>query len=144
MERALEIVLVLMLATTIFHAFRLERALGVLKRDRVALEALVSGFNRSAEEAGQSVERLHEAADGAGRQVALQITAATRLQDDLRFLIERGDRLADRLDASLRSQHPQPDPVTLPPLALVGATPPPRAQSRAERDLLKALRLARA
>ena len=30
----LELVLVLLLGTTLFHAVRLERALGVLKRDR--------------------------------------------------------------------------------------------------------------
>ena len=43
MEWVLEIVLVLMLAATLFHALRLERALGVLKRDRTQLEELVAG-----------------------------------------------------------------------------------------------------
>ena len=142
----LEIVLVLMLAITIFHALRLERALGVLKRDRAALEALVSGFNRSAEDAAHSVERLHEAAEGVGRQIERQIAAGTRLQDDLQFLIERGDRLADRLEAPLRAHTPL-NPAGMPPLTLVSAAPAdpaPRPQSQAERDLLKALRLARA
>jgi hypothetical protein len=41
----LEAVLVLLLGITLFHAVRLERALGVLKRDRAVLEDLVSGFN---------------------------------------------------------------------------------------------------
>ena len=44
MEWLLEIVLVLLLAATLFHAIRLERALGVLKHDRAALQELVCEF----------------------------------------------------------------------------------------------------
>ena len=150
MEWLLEIVLVLMLATTIFHAFRLERALGVLTRDRAALEILVSGFNQSTRAAEQGIERLHEAADGAGRQVDRQITAANRLKDDLQFLIDRGERLADRLEAQLRIARPLDAPrvpmavESVPALPVEDPAPPARLQSQAERDLMKALRLARA
>ena len=70
MEWTLEIVLVVLLAATLFHAVRLERALGVLKRDRVALEELVAGFNASTRQAESGIERLRAAADGAGRQIA--------------------------------------------------------------------------
>ena len=41
MEWLLEIALIGLLLATMFHAVRLERALGVLKRDRAALEELV-------------------------------------------------------------------------------------------------------
>ncbi|MBV8522711.1 MAG: hypothetical protein JOY71_11420, partial [Acetobacteraceae bacterium] len=50
-EWMLESVLMLLLAATLYHAFRLERALGVLKRDRSALEELVAGFNASTRQA---------------------------------------------------------------------------------------------
>lgn len=103
MEWLLEIVLVLLLAATLFHALRLERALGVLKRDRAALEALVRAFNASTEAAEQGVDRLHAAAEGAGRQISRQVDSATRLKDDLVFLTERGERLADRLDHLVRA-----------------------------------------
>ena len=81
----LEVALVVLLATTLFHALRLERALGVLKRDRSALEALVADFNASTRQAEQGIERLRAAADGAGRQIAKQVDAAGPLQDDLVF-----------------------------------------------------------
>ncbi|HEY0418673.1 MAG TPA: DUF6468 domain-containing protein, partial [Acetobacteraceae bacterium] len=93
MEWLIEIVLVLMLAATLFHALRLERALGVLKRDRAALESLVADFNASTHAAETSVARLRDAADGAGRQIGRQVEAAARLKDDLVFLVERGDGL---------------------------------------------------
>lgn len=99
----LELVLVLLLAATLFHAVRLERALGVLKRDRAVLEGLVEGFNESTRQAEDGIERLRSAADGAGRQLARQIEQSQRLRDDLSFLAERGDRLAERLEGAVRS-----------------------------------------
>src|SRR4051812_47854262 len=106
MEWILELVLLGMLAATMFHAVRLERALGVLKRDRATLEALVAGFNASTQQAEQGIERLRAAADGAGRQIARQADAALALKDDLTFLMECGERLADRLDTLVRSARP--------------------------------------
>jgi hypothetical protein len=99
----LEGVLILLLAATLFHALRLERALGVLKRDRAVLEELVEGFNESSRQAETGIERLRSAADGAGRQMARQIETAQRLRDDLSFLSDRSDKLAERLEAAVRA-----------------------------------------
>jgi hypothetical protein len=166
MEWLLEIALVALLAATLFHAMRLERALGVLKRDRAALEELVASFNSSTRAAEQGIERLRAAAEGAGRQVQRQAEVAAGLKDDLLFLTERGERLADRLDLLVRSarplaQDPPPEPLSrLPerphaerphaerPAAdrRLGDDPDaanPRLRSQAERDLLRALRAAR-
>ncbi len=157
MQWLLDLVLVLLLAATLFHAIRLERALGVLKRDRAALETLVEGFNASTREAQAGIERLRSAADGAGRAVARQTEAATTLRDDLCFLIERGEKLADRLDQLVRASRltlpeapPAPVRAALPSWGDADpsddgapAPAPARVRSRAERDLLAALRVAR-
>jgi hypothetical protein len=135
MQWLLEIVLVALLAATLFHAVRLERALGVLKRDRAVLEELVGGFNASMRQAEAGTDRLRAAADGAGRQLAQQIEAAAALKDDLTFLGQRGERLADRLDEQVRTARPV--------LAEAEANDAPRQRSQAERDLLKARRMAR-
>jgi hypothetical protein len=166
MEWVLEAVLVILLAATLFHAIRLERALGVLKRDRAALEELVDTFNSSTRLAEQGIERLRTAADGAGRQIARQTEAASALKEDLVFLLERGERIADQLDtlvrsaraitsepsrddmAQMRPASPEPfaptraEPRARPPIEEDEA-PMPRVRSQAERDLLKALRIAR-
>ena len=152
----LELVLVGLLAATLVHALRLERALGVLKRDRAALEELVAGFNASTRQAESGIERLREAADGAGRQLARQLEAARGVDGDLGFLIGRGEQLADRLDALVRAARPlaahppatqAPTEDTRGPRGPAGAAPdteaPPRLRSQAERDLMKALRLVR-
>src|ERR1700722_10709168 len=114
MEWILDISLMVLLAATLFHAVRLERALGVLKRDRAALEDLVASFNASTRAAEAGVERLHVATEGSGRQIQRQIDTATTLKDDLTFLVQRGEGLADRLDEVVRAARP-PVPVTVQP-----------------------------
>ncbi len=143
MEWILELVLVALLAATLFHAVRLERALGVLKRDRVQLQELITGFNASTHQAEIGIERLRAAADGAGQQIAHQVDAALSLKDDLTLLIDRGNQLADRMDVLIRAGRPLASAT--PYLTVVANADPaePRARSQAERDLLKALRMAR-
>lgn len=171
LEWGLELGLAVLLAATLFHALRLERALGVLKRDRAALEALVAGFNASTRQAEAGVAQLRAAADDAGRHIARQIEAAATLKDDLGFLIARAGQAADRLDAAVRLARPAagPSPAIMPsvhtlsghiPSGLIPSgrlspeggsdadavdEPPaaPRLRSQAERDLMQALRLAR-
>jgi hypothetical protein len=166
-EWLLEIALVVLLAATLFHALRLERALGVLKRDRASLEQIVSGFNESTRQAQAGIDQLRLAADSAGRQIARQIETGMILKDDLTFLIERSERAADRLDGAVRAARPlggePPRAERSAPAAAAAASLTPRAaprpapanadteadnegtrlRSQAERDLMKALRLAR-
>jgi hypothetical protein len=162
-----------LLGATLFHAMRLERALGVLKRDRAALQELIASFNTSTRQAEQGIQQLRAAADGAGRQIARQIEQAASLKGDLSYLADRGDRIADRLDQLVRAGKPL---ASDPPAQLEEFYAPPAAaepplhdemsakpsfrlsdfgaseiapagelgvRSQAERDLLKALRLAR-
>ena len=141
----LEVALIGLLGVTLFHALRLERALGVVRRDRAELETLLTGFNDSTRQAENGVERLRNAAEGAGRHIARQIEAAANLKDDLVALIDRGERLADRMDGLVRAnrdvelpvrRYPAPEPE----LPDSGGT---RVRSQAERDLLRALRVTR-
>jgi hypothetical protein len=143
MEWILELALIVLLGATLFHAVRLERALGVLKRDRVQLQELIAGFNASTRQAELGTERLRAAADGAGQQIARQVDAALSLKDDLALLIERGENLADRLDAQVRAGRPLVNDGPRPAVVSNGDAAEPRVRSQAERDLLKALRMAR-
>ncbi len=115
----------------------------------------MAAFNSSTREAQAGIERLREAADGAGRAIARQTDAATMLRDDLAFLIERGEKLADRMDHLVRAGRGlvQDAPASMPTASAWGepraaemppqSASPPRVRSRAERDLLAALRMAR-
>jgi len=144
MEWTLEIVLVVLLGATLFQAIRLERALGVLKRDRSSLESLVAGFNASTHQAETSIQHLRAAADGAGRQIESQLGQSVSLKDDIAYLTERGERLADRLDSLVRAARPLTQDRSLNPAA--GRPPdawPATDGSQIERDLMQTLRMAR-
>jgi hypothetical protein len=91
------------------------------------------------------------------------IDSGTTLKEDLTFLVQRGEGLADRLDETIRGARPGPAVSEMPaprsPYAaqMEPAEPPrrwangeragreaePKVRSQAERDLLKALRMAR-
>lgn len=156
LEPWLSIVVVVLLLATLFHAVRLERRLGVLKRDRAALEALVKGFNDATVRAEAATARLRGAAEGAGKALAGQLEASEGLKSDLAFLIERGESLADRLDQGVRSARAAGSAPAAAPMAprapnasyaepapAEPAEPEARLRSQAERDLLRALKLAR-
>ena len=139
MEWILEIVLVVLLAATLFQAVRLERALVILKRDRSSLEALVAGFNTSTSHAASGIQQLRAVADGAGNQIENQLIRSVALKDDLSFLTERGDRLADRLDGLVRAARP----LVQKPSEAIPSKASPNGASQIEHDLLQALRMAR-
>lgn len=149
MEWTLEIVLVMLLGATLFQAIRLERALGMLRRDRASLESLVIGFNASTHEAESGIQRLRATADGTGRQIEAQLSKSVTLKDDLAFLTERGDRLADRLDILVRAARPLAEDRDVRGRAGTNhvdskaETAKAKGASQVERDLLQALRMAR-
>ncbi len=141
----LEVALIGLLAVTLFHALRLERALNVVRRDRVELDAMLRGFNDSTRQAESATERLRGAAEGAGKHITRQIEAAAHLKDDLVTLVNRGDQLADRIDGLIRAgreSEPPPRRYNTPEPELM-ETAATRVRSQAERDLLRALRVTR-
>jgi hypothetical protein len=145
LEWVLQAALVLALAATLPMAARLERALSALKRDQAALADSARGFATATRDADAAIARLRAASDGAGRALAEQIKAAAALREDLRFLSERAEVLANRLDSGVRSVRPVPAEPGAPPIApsiAPSIAPVPRA--RAEADLLRALRGGRA
>ncbi|WP_428376592.1 DUF6468 domain-containing protein [Lichenicoccus sp.] len=156
MQWLLEALLIGLLVMVLFHALRLERALGVLRRDRSELEKLIGGFNDSTRQAEGSIERLRTVADGAGRQIARHVEQAKVLKNDLSFLSDRGEKLADQLDKLVRQGRVAPalavtaaaDAVRpVPQLHAASQEVPPetdnRVRSQAEKELLRALRMAR-
>jgi hypothetical protein len=151
LQLALDLALALLLAATLFHAARLDRSLRALKRDRSALDTLLGTFAASTRQAEAGIDRLRGMTEATATQMARQQQLGAALKDDLTFLIERGDRLADRLEGIIRTTRPLlPDPAAtqrcspeVPPPTRPAMADPPRVRSQAERDLLHALRSTR-
>lgn len=163
-ETAIEITLVCLLGATLVYAIRLHRAIATLRQDRGSLESAVAGFDSGTRQAEAGLARLREAA----QHMAGQLSQAVALRDDLVFLSERGEHLADRLDTLVRAGRTievplSPPPPLSPPAPLrptqdhahpasapsqahaaqaqpTVAADAPVVRSQAERNLLQALR----
>ncbi|MBP0446245.1 hypothetical protein J8J14_15840 [Roseomonas sp. SSH11] len=132
LEWAFQGLLLLLLLAALPYAMRLERGLAALRKDRAALAEGAAGFEAATREAHLALSGLRAALETQARQSA----SAEALRDDLRFLLERAEPLADRLEILVRQGRNASAPPT--PEA---SEPSPRSQ--AERDLLRALRMAR-
>ncbi|WP_439595619.1 DUF6468 domain-containing protein [Falsiroseomonas sp.] len=138
--------LLLLLALAVPFAWRLERQIVALRREGAALEAGAAGIAAASEAAEATLTRLRGTAEQAGRAVAERVAVAEPLREDLRFLTERAEMLADRLDGLVRQARPATGAAQgyggapSEPAAMPEAPPGPAPRSEAERELLRALR----
>jgi hypothetical protein len=138
---ALDILVAVLLATTIGFAALLNHRLGKLRRDRDELEKTTAEFRQATAHAEDSVGKLKIST------AALQekIDKAQSLCDDLVFLIDRGGTTADRIESEVRATRKHRNAPGAKPLS-PAAKPRAKAdgsdglpKSEAERDLLNAL-----
>jgi hypothetical protein len=144
LEWGLQLTLLVLLGAAIPFAVRLERALREIRKDRSAMDTSAQGLSEAAAAAESAILRLRATAELSARQVQERVTTAEPLRDDLRFLIERAETLADRLESLVRAGRPLAgyEPPPAPAAARPTREPPSDAEplrSQAERDLLRAL-----
>jgi hypothetical protein len=138
-EWAAQGALLLLLAIAVPFAWRLERQIAALRREGGALEAGAASISAAGTAAEATLARLRATAEQAGRGIAERVAEATPLREDLRFLTERAEMLADRLDGLVRQARPGAAAAEAP----AGPAPAhggPAPRSEAERELLRALR----
>jgi hypothetical protein len=127
----LDLLVIALLAATLPMAWRLDRQLRALRADRAALEAGAAGLAEATAAAEAVLARLSPASETAERGVQERLARAGAVQDDLRYLVERAEAIADRLEAAVQAGRP-----------LAGGAAPapgPALRSDAERELLRAL-----
>lgn len=136
LEWIAQLALLVLLLALIPVGWRLERRIAALREAGGGLKDSAQGIAQATEAAEAALTRLRATAEGAGRSVAERVATAERLRDDLAFLTERAEALADRLEGLVRQARPAAaaEPV--------GAAAPAErnARSEAERELLRALK----
>ncbi len=137
---ALELLMAVLLATSIATTIVLGRRLNSMREDRAELEKLTRHFREATDRADQGVVGLKVTA----HSLQERIEAARAMADDLQFLIERGGGIADRLETEVRAAR-RPEARAKPSAVASGeprVKPRDVAQPRsaAERHLLAALR----
>jgi seryl-tRNA synthetase len=151
----LDVIVALLLAATIVYAALLNRRLQSLRANRSEFEAMIGEFNEATRRAEGAIQTLRMSAEQTAKTLSTQVEKAQALRDELGFMMTRADTAADRLVGGKPEpvSRPQPQPASPPPRSAANAMPPPRpapapieddepqgGQSKAERDLLKALR----
>jgi biopolymer transport protein ExbB/TolQ len=137
---ALDLLMAVLLATSIATTIVLSRRLSNMRADRAELEKLTQHFREATDRADHGVSGLKISA----QSLQERIDAAKTLADDLQFLIERGGGIADRLEAEVRAAR-RPDTRARSEITPSNDSRPkprdlPQPRSAAERHLLAALR----
>ena len=94
-----DLIVATLLIVTIGYAIRLNKQLRVLRQDKAELEKLATVFGDSTVKANESLNRLRATAE----IMQTQIERAQTLHDDLNYLVDRGEKAADRLESSVRN-----------------------------------------
>ncbi|HEX6979221.1 MAG TPA: DUF6468 domain-containing protein [Alphaproteobacteria bacterium] len=98
----LDLMVIALLGTMIAYAAVLNRRLAAWREGKADLERLVAEFNRAAERAEAGIERLKTASEETGKTLQQALTKGQGLRDDLSYLLERAEPLADRLTGVVR------------------------------------------
>lgn len=121
----LDAVVILLLLATIGYAAVLNRRLTRLRAAKDDMEALLREFGEAGAKAQQALAALHGEGQATAERLDGLLEQASSLSDDLVFLIDRGDRLADGLAASeagTADRKPAPKRPTRPAPVVVAGT----------------------
>ena len=102
MSLMIDIFVALLLISAIGYGMVLNRRIVALRRDKADLEKLANSFDRATKRAESSVGILKKMAEDSSNILNEGIHEAKRIKEDLNFLVERGDKLGDRLEGSIR------------------------------------------
>jgi len=98
----LDVVVVALLVPTIVYAVILNRKLEGLRRNRDELAKMISAFQDATVRAEAGIPKMKGAVEEVGSTLKDAMDRAQTLRDDLAFMSERADSMANRLEAQLR------------------------------------------
>jgi hypothetical protein len=107
----LDLVVAGLLATAIGYCVLLNRKLGALRADKAQLAETVRGLAEVSLRAEAGIAKLKESAEHLGRALEQKIEAGQGLHDDLTYMIDRGNGLADRLAGGIRKRREEGAPA---------------------------------
>ncbi len=96
-----DIVICLLLVTTIGYAVALNRKLAVLRSARGEMEKLFADFAAATGQADGGLQALKQCSSEAGETLAQNVSDACRLADEMAFLVKKGNEIADRLEVAI-------------------------------------------
>jgi len=98
----LDLIVISCLGATIAFAVRLNKKLAAIYKSREEIQAFLTQFTESMSKADASIKDLRGVGESVFKTAQKEMDDARALKDDLAFLNEREEELAERLDGSIR------------------------------------------
>ena len=154
MNFILEVFLAVLLCTAIGYGIILNRRIKELRKDQDNLDKLAKNFAKATSRAEASIQQLKVTSDATSQALDRAIKQASGIREDLMYLMERGEKLADVLEIGIRSKEGRSPTESLTdkgkktPAKVKRASAPKQnfeglAKGEAERELIRALRAVR-
>lgn len=97
----LDLLVTVLLAVTIFYCTRLNKRIRILQDSKSELAALIQKFDESTQQATRSINEIHSVSKKINESIKTKLEKANYIVDDLAFMIEKGNKLADRMEADI-------------------------------------------
>ena len=98
----IELIVVALLSAVIFFTLRLNKHFQMLQKNRAELARQLSGFAHSTERAEAAIQQVRLSTNESAQQMEELLQRAEMLKQDLGYLVDRGNGLADRLEGGIR------------------------------------------
>ena len=98
LELLINLIIIALLVPTIIYAYRLNKNLEILRRNQNGLAQLVNALNDATFKAENSIPKLKSVTEHSSEGLKEVVDSAKEIKDDLLFINERADNLADRLE----------------------------------------------
>ena len=98
LELLINLTIIALLVPTIIYAYKLNKNLSLLRENQKSLSQLISSLNEATYKAENSIPKLKTVTENSSEGLKEVIDSAKTLKDDLTFINERADNLADRLE----------------------------------------------
>ena len=101
-ELIINLAIIGLLIPTIIYAYKLNKSLNILRQNQSSLAKLVEALNEATFKAESSIPKLKSVTEHSSEGLKEVVDCAKELKDDLLFINERADNLADRLENVIR------------------------------------------
>lgn len=141
LELIINLIIITLLIPTIIYAYRLNHSLKILRENQNSLAQLVNALNEATFKAENSIPKLKSVTEHSSEGLKEVVDCAKELKDDLLFINERADNLADRLENAISTSRTEvKSEKEKASSATINEPELPNNRSEAELELLKALR----
>lgn len=139
LELIINLIIIVLLVPAIIYTYRLNKSLNELRQNQKSLAQLVAALNEATFKAENSIPKLKSETEHSSEGLKEVVDTAKEIKNDLLFINERADSLADRLENVISSSR-APQSALQPKQVVPNPNASMDERAAAELELLKALR----